>query len=392
VKIGIYGGTFNPPHLGHVNGALTAAKKCKLDKLLIIPTSVPPHKEAAKLMASPDDRLRMCSLAMEDIPCAEVSDIEIKRGGKSFTVDTVSEILQLYPDSELYLFMGTDMATTFEKWRSYREIMEKCTLCAFSRHDGDRKEIEKSFSSYEEKYGAKTKILDTDIVDISSTSLRELFSKRDGNKYLPENVYSYIIEKRLYDAKPNFEWLREKAYSMLKPKRIPHVKGCEGEAARLAERWGDDIDDAREAAILHDITKKEDLAGQLILCSKYDIIVDNAEKESSALLHSKTGAAIAKYVFGCSERVVSAIKWHTTGRANMTLLEKIIYLADFIEPTRSFEGLDEVRKLAYIDLDRAMEKAYCLSLQDMKERGIEPHKNTIEALEAVRTKSKDRGT
>lgn len=189
---------------------------------------------------------------------------------------------------------------------------------------------------------------------------------------------------------PELERLRAEAYAMLKPSRIAHVRGCEEEAARLAARWDADETDARMAAIVHDCTKKEPLERQLELCREYGISPDEDEEKSAALLHSKTGAAVAKSMFGLTDSVCEAVKWHTTGKPDMSILEKIIYLADFIEPTRSFEGLDRVRLLAYEDIDRAIAEAMRLSLENMGERGVTPHRNTVDALEYLTEKIKDR--
>lgn len=162
---------------------------------------------------------------------------------------------------------------------------------------------------------------------------------------------------------------------------MPHVLGCEEEAVRLAERWGEDPMDAAEAGILHDITKKLEKDEQLILCREYDIMVDTIEFESTKLLHSKTGAMLAQDLFGVSDRVRDAIYWHTTGRPEMTLLEKIIYMADYIEPNRKFDGVDELRKLAYEDLDKAMILGLEMSIEDIRSYGVEPHPRSKEALE-----------
>ena len=167
---------------------------------------------------------------------------------------------------------------------------------------------------------------------------------------------------------------------MLEPKRVAHVKGCEEEAVRLALRWGADVERAREAAILHDITKKEKLPEQLRLCEKYGILLDDMEREEGKLLHSKTGAGIAKYEFGCDDEVFGAIFWHTTGKEDMALLEKVIYMADYIEPNRDFDGVEELRRLAYVDLDRALELGFSMSIEDMRSRGIVPHARTLGAL------------
>jgi len=152
----------------------------------------------------------------------------------------------------------------------------------------------------------------------------------------------------------DYKEIYDKAMELVKPKRRPHVEGCIGEAVRLAEFWGCDSGRAAMAALLHDITKSKDLEGQLKLLKKYDIIPGTVDIEAFGPLHAITGAAVARDLFGADAETEAAIRWHTTGRAGMTLLEKIIYIADYIEPTRSFEGVQQVRELAYKNLDLAM--------------------------------------
>ena len=160
--------------------------------------------------------------------------------------------------------------------------------------------------------------------------------------------------------------------------------GCESEAVKLAERWNADLDDARCAAILHDITKKLDLNEQLIICHKYGIMTDAVEMREVKLLHSKTGAALAGDIFGMSEEVCDAIKWHTTGKADMSILEKVIYLADYIEPGRQFDGVGTIRELAYRDLNAAMLLGLEMSEAEIKERGKAVHPNTLSAIEYLK--------
>ena len=380
MKTGIYGGTFDPPHTGHIRAASAAVTMLGLDRLIVIPALIPPHKNLRKCSCTPEDRLRMTRLAFDGVPCAEVSDIEIRRGGVSFTADTVAALKKEYPDDDFYLLMGTDMFLSIESWHDFESIVKNVTFAVFPRREGDFERID-GFAAYmREKYGARAETLDCKVTDISSSGLCAMLEKRQGREFLAPEVYSYIIRNRAYGARPDFAWLREKAYAMLKEKRIPHVRGCEEEAARLAKRWGAPEDDAREAGILHDITKKETLESQLILCEKYGIINDNAEKESANLLHAKTGAAAAAAEFGMSEAVCSAIRWHTTGRAGMTLPEKIIYMADYIEPTRDFEGLAELRRLAYENLDAAVLLGLKMGLEDLRQRGIAPHRASVEAI------------
>lgn len=173
--------------------------------------------------------------------------------------------------------------------------------------------------------------------------------------------------------------LRPIALSYLKPKRMPHVLGTEQEAVRLARQYGADETQARVAALLHDCTKKLDMERQLALCAQYHIRLDDLEQHALKLLHAKTGAAIARDVFGVDDAVYRAIYWHTTGHADMTLLEKIIYLADYIEPSRDFPGVDDLRRAVHADLDRGLLKALDDSIRDMQQWGNPVHHNTLDA-------------
>ena len=156
---------------------------------------------------------------------------------------------------------------------------------------------------------------------------------------------------------------------------------------RLARRWGADQEKARRAGILHDITKYLEMDEQLQLCRKYGIVLDDLEQRAVKLLHAKTGACVARDVFGVSDDIYSAIFWHTTGKANMTLLEKILYIADYMEPTRDFPGVERLRKLAYEDLDRAVLAGCEMSIQEMADRGLPVHSNTLQARDWLRSKS-----
>lgn len=168
-------------------------------------------------------------------------------------------------------------------------------------------------------------------------------------------------------------------YSYLDEKRIPHVKGCEKTAAELAELYGADVEKAVTAARLHDITKRLTDAEQLKMCEEFGIILDNSQREMPKLLHAVTGAELARRDFGAGDDICEAIRWHTTGKPAMSVLEKIIYLADYIEPTRDFEGAEKLRALAYEDLDRAMALGLGMSLEEVRQRGQDPYIDTKEA-------------
>ena len=380
MRIAIFGGSFNPPHIGHVEAAKAALNELNADKLIVVPSARPPHKELETGSPEPEERLCLSQLSFSAISNFEVSNIELCRQGIGYTVDTLNELSKQYPNAEFVLLMGTDMFLSFETWKDFRRILELSSLAVFSRGDYDDGEIKKTVERFSKDFNAKIYDIDFSPIKLSSTELRVKLRNRDGNNLVSDDVYDEIIKHRYYGAMPNLEWLRQKSHAYLDEKRIPHVIGCEKEAVRLAERWGADPGLAAEAGILHDITKRLKGPEQLILCEEYDIITDNEEKGNYKLLHSKTGAAFARDKFGITEEVYSAIYWHTTGRENMTLLEKIIYIADYIEPTRNFEGVDELRRLAYENIDAAVMRGLQMSLEELSGRDALPHINSIKAL------------
>lgn len=379
MRIAIYGGSFNPPHLGHVAAAKSAQAALGADRLLVIPAGNPPHKALAP--GSPDaaERLALTHLTFDGVPGVQVSDLEVGKA-PSYSVETLETLRRQYPDAELVLLMGTDMLLSFEQWKSFRRILEIAELGVFIRNSGEEEKVYNFAAFLCDTYGGWVNYIAHTPLPLSSTQLREQLPKRQGRASLAEGAYGEIIRKRLYAAQPDLDWLREKSEPYLDKKRVPHVRGCAAEAARLARRWGADADLAQEAGILHDITKKFTRDEQLLFCEKYGIITDAVERENPKLLHAKTGAALSRDLFGVSDEVYGAIFWHTTGRPNMRLLEKILYMADYIEPNRQFEGVDALRALAYADLDKAMVLGLKMSLEDISSHGTQPHQNSIEAL------------
>jgi len=378
MKLAIYGGSFDPPHIGHIRLALETKEYISADKLLIIPTYMPPHKQLSENSPSAEERLKLCELSFAGI--GEVSDIETSRGGTSYSWQTVSALREIYPDSELYLIIGADMLLTFDMWKRADYLAENTVLVAAARHEGELNALHEKAAELENTLGAKCIIIENDVLEISSTQLREMLPYGKGEQFIEERTYARIVKNALYSAKPSLEWLREKSYAYLKPKRIAHVAGCEQTAVKLAGIWGADTDTAARAAILHDITKKQSFQEQLQLCEKYDIINCNAELESPEILHAKTGAAFAKDLFGISDEICSAIRWHTTGRPAMTTLEKIVFLADTIEPGRSFPGVDELRRLSEINLDMAVGQCLKRTVEYLRSSGNPVFEDTLNAM------------
>ena len=198
MKLGIYGGTFAPIHNAHVRVAKAFHKELGLDKLLIIPAGIPPHKQVGS-DDDPEKRLRMCQLAFDGCDGIEVSDIELCREGKSYTVLTLRELK--HDDTELFLLCGSDMIITFDKWYRFEEIFSLCTIVYVRREDDDAigREIKAKITEYRKKYGAEIIGLDTKPLEMSSTEIREAVKEgRDITSLVPESVARYIKENGLY--------------------------------------------------------------------------------------------------------------------------------------------------------------------------------------------------
>ena len=387
MNIGIYGGTFDPPHWGHITAARAAMEQLGLDKLVLIPDRVPPHKALPEGSASPEQRLEMAALAAAELgKRAEVSDRELRRDGPSYTSDTLAELREEYPEDALWLLMGSDMFLSLQTWHAPEEIMALAHIAPFSREAEDESAaFATQQSRLERAYGAQIRIVQNpEVRELSSTEVRAALAAGRGSDLLPPAVYGYVLREHLYGTHKALtgltpDELRPIAMSYLKPKRMPHVLGTEQEAVRLVRRYGGDETQARIAALLHDCTKKLDMAQQLALCEKYGIMLDELEQKALKLLHSKTGAAIARDVFGVEDAVYDAILYHTTGKPDMTRLEKIIYLADYIEPTRDFPGVNELRKTVYEDLDKGLLMGLTMTIQEMEEMGNPVHHLTRDA-------------
>ena len=200
-RIGIYGGTFNPPHFGHLGAALGFLKAVELDELLIMPDFLPPHK-TFEGKVTVEDRLNMVSLAFGNIDKATVSDLEISRGGKSYTVLTLRELES--EGTELFLLCGTDMILTLDEWFAPEEIFARCTPVGIRREceTGKSEAIEKKLRLYRERFGKDIPFVESKTVVISSSELRaRLKSGEDHGGFLSDKVYEFIKTHQLYGTK-----------------------------------------------------------------------------------------------------------------------------------------------------------------------------------------------
>ncbi len=393
-KIGVYGGSFNPIHLGHIHAAREMADRLCLDQVFMIPAAQPPHKTLPAYSPTGGQRLEMVRLAVQGDPRLKECDLELQREGKSYTVQTLHQLKELYPDDELYLLMGTDMFMGLDHWYQSDEICRLAHIVCISREEKDKKaDLEKKAAYLRNNLKADVSILPSKPVEMNSTTIRRMIFFGCADDYLAEDVYAYIRQNHLYGADLDwtglsFERLSARSLDLHKTERVAHVIGVSKTAAKLAERYGARIDHAMRAGILHDVTKALDGPEQLCLCRHFGIQLTPFEETHPKLLHSKTGAAVAERIFGERQETCEAIFWHTTGCAEMTLLDKILYIADYAEPNRCFDGVEYIREVLYQDLDLALFRGFGMSLEELEREGKPLDRHSIEAYDFIK---KERG-
>ncbi len=384
-QIGIYGGTFNPVHLGHFRGAQYAQEALGLDRVLMIPDRIAPHKQLPEGSASPEQRLEMVKLGLPPDSGIEASSLSLEREDTSYAFETVAQVRALYPRAKLYYLLGDDMLPGFLNWRKPEKILENAVLAVFCRGGKAAQPATLQAKEALEAMGAEVILLDNPITDISSTQLRRMLVFRCASAFIPEAELHYIYANGLYGTGkdhrnlPEAE-LEQAVISLLKPDRVKHVLGCRDTAVALAKRWGADLTDAARAGILHDITKAIDGPLQLTLCREYGTMLDDFSVRYPKTLHALTGSLVAERIFGENEAVVSAIRHHTMGKADMSLLEKIIYVADYMEPNRDFPGVEKLRQLAYTDITQALKLGLEMTLVHLANQGDEVSPESKDAL------------
>lgn len=317
----------------------TVAEAIGLEKLIVIPSCIPPHKLAGKL-ATGEQRLEMCRRAFANLNC-EVSDIELKRSGKSYTVDTLRELKKRFPDDELFFIIGSDMLETFQQWYCWEEILSLAVICAASRENG----FEPDWNGYTPEQRSRFVFVTAEPLEVSSTELR----RGEKPELIDPAVSEYIKENGLYDD--GLSEYRKLLKEKLDDYRLNHSECVSECAAALAEKYGADVSKARIAGLLHDVMKNAP-ANEHLLC------MDNlteVELNNPKVWHQISGESFLRSnSIITDEEILGAVRWHTTGRAGMTLLEKIVYVADFISADREYKDVDVVRRLADISLEHAM--------------------------------------
>jgi len=406
MNIGLFGGTFDPFHKGHCAIIKGALKSGFVDAVIVIPSARSPFKNGSCMTAAPY-RYYMTLHAVEDEFKGEdvfVSDIEFSYKGLSYTVTTIEEIsnksyisnfLSSHGVSEkkaagehkFFWICGSDVIPTFNKWHEYERIFALADLL-IAKRPGDDSDIDAFRNSLALDLGKEPGVHEFHIegVDVSSSEI-----KASGKlKGVPKSVKDFIKTHALYETPDPMSFVSpdtartflENAvtlYGYLGEKRLLHTLNVGILSAKYAYLYDKSLcDNALIAGQLHDCAKELDDNGQKEMARERsgDLF------EDKKLWHSPAGAVMAENVFGVKdEDILDAITYHTTGRGDMTLLDKIVYLADKLEPSRTYADLSKQRSLALDgDMDEALRMCVKSVERKFKDRGQEIHPLTVDFM------------
>jgi len=382
-KMGLFGGSFDPIHKGHISMALRLAQALDLDGVVLMPTFVPPHK-IKEQMASAAHRLAMCRIAAQEHPLLIVSDLELRRGGASFTVDTLTALCEQYPDAQWHLLVGADMFTTLRTWHRFADIAEMAVLCTIAREGTDTKRLQ----AYAAALTADGILCHVDVCPVepySSTQVRERIAAGERvTDLVGEAVERYILDNGLYRQANGMqrqtadEQYIEIIRSRLSDYRFHHSLCVAQEAKRLAEKYGADPQKAYTAGILHDIMKDTAKDAQLQILADYGVALDAIEQQTPMLWHARSGEVFLRYVLGVKdEEILTAVRYHTTGRGGMSLLEKVLFTADFTSADRNYPDVAVMRGKAAVSLNEAIRYGVEYTIRDLMEQGRPVHPDTL---------------
>lgn len=386
-RIALFGGTFDPIHNGHVELAREFAALLSLDKVVVMPTFIPPHK-LKNDMAPAVDRLAMCRLACEPYKELTVSDLEINRRGASYTVLTLEQLHRQYPDSELFLLTGADMFLTVGTWYRFADIARLATICAAPRDEADAVCLREHAQKLE-ALGAQCVVAEFTVPAWSSTVVRERLKNGEiPRDMISSKVADYIAAHQLYTENRRYISKEEQYVDIIRgrltPRRFEHSLAVAEQAVHLAKKYGADPDKARTAGLLHDILKDTDGDSQLQIFKEFGILLDAVEEKAPKLWHARAGAVFLQRVLGIEDKeILDAVRYHTTARAGMSLLETVLYLADFTSADRDYPDVDVMRELTERDLDAAMQYAVAYTIDDLKEQERPVHPDTLACYKEI---------
>lgn len=361
MRIGICGGTFDPLHNGHAALVHAALASGQVDRVLVIPSGTPPHKRG-DLVSMACYRYEMARRAFAGEPNVDVSDIEILREGPSYTLDTARLLQASQPGDTISLIYGSDILRDIERWHQPVALLAGFPLLLADRGGVAREQARVYADRLRDRYGAQISFFDAPSIDLSATIIRQRAARGDAiGDLVPRPVSRFVSHHGLYlwqeelaGIEPvlweELRGIERQLWTLLNSKRLLHSLNVLRYSFHLAIRHGVDLAQAARASILHDCAKCLPESDQVALALQGR----DTSLLTPPLAHGPAGAVLARQRFGIEdEAVLKAIRYHTTGCARMTSLDQIVFIADKIEPARTYDRLDKIRRLAETNLDEA---------------------------------------
>lgn len=363
-KYGIFGGVFDPFHYEHLKIIEDAHNDFNLEKIIVLPSFNPPHKSHE--IASFQDRINIINMFIKDINWIILEDIEKQLDlSKSYTYMILEQLKKKYFGEFVYI-IGGDSLINFPKWKNPDIIATMTSILVYPRKGYPN--LDKAVAEVKSKFNASIYLANTILEDVSSSEIRAMIEINDINivKFLPNDVLDYIKKSRLYSE---YSEIILKLKNEVSPKTFIHSLNTARYSVRLASKFGIQFHKSFLAGLLHDCAKGGDF-GQ----NEYNNI-------TFPVIHQYASAKKAQNYFGIDDiDIIDAIKYHTTGNKNMSLLAKIIYVADKVEYSRNYEEVDNLRIIADENIDKAFIAILKNTIDLLNKNRLPIDKLTIETL------------
>lgn len=359
MKIGLFGGTFDPIHNGHIAMAKTAQAALQLDSVWFIPVYTPPHKEREGL-TSGEHRLKMIEHAIAEEPTFSVSKIELLRERTSYTYETIQQLRHQYPEAEFYFLLGADNVAGLGSWKKIDYLVEAVTFVAFAR------------TNHEPTTDYPVTWLEMPLQEVSSTAIRNF----QAYAYLHPQVLHYMLKHRLY----GLTVIHELVFHEMTYQRFVHTMGVVETAVSLARHHGLNERQCHVAALLHDYAK----AASKAELHEYMQHYFPEEPFIAPIAHAYVGSiTIQEDLCITDPEVIDAVRYHTTGHPQMGPVAKCVFIADYIEPNRQFPGVETAREIAFTDFDAGLRHALEQTNAYLVEKGKPVHPDSQALLQKL---------